>query len=178
MLGEGRLVQRYEYGDMPGYVDIWVDTDFAGCNRTRKSTSGGVVMWGSSCVKTWSATQDNVALSSGEAEFYGIVKGGSQGLGMKSMLGDMGVIVKVMIRTDASAAKSMATKKVMGRVRHIEVRGMWVQDKLAKKELEIMKVKGEDNLADVLTKHVSRERLDVMIGRMGYERRGAARTLP
>ena len=88
------------------------------------------------------------------------------------MLGDMGVPVTVMIRTDASAAKSMATKKGMGRVRHIEGWEMWVHDKLAKKELEIIRVRGEDNLADVLTKHVSRERLDMMIQSMGYERRG------
>jgi hypothetical protein len=51
---------------------MWSDTEFAGCKRIRRSTSGGVVMIGSHCVKTYSSTQDIIALSSGEAEFYGM----------------------------------------------------------------------------------------------------------
>ena len=70
---------------------MWTDTDFAGCKRTRRSTSGGVVMIGDHCVKTYSSTQDIIALSSGEAEYYGVVKGGSVGIGLRSMLGDFGV---------------------------------------------------------------------------------------
>ena len=103
LVGEGRLVQRYEYQDMPPHIEVWTDTDFAGCKRTRKSTSGGLVMWGRSCVKSWSKTQDTVALSSGEAEFYGIVKGATQGIGMRSLLADMGAQVGIKAMTDSSA---------------------------------------------------------------------------
>ena len=56
-------------------VDVYVDSDYAGCPRTRKSTSGGCVMMGSHLIKSWSSTQNNViSLSSGEAELYSIVK--------------------------------------------------------------------------------------------------------
>ena len=47
-------------------------------------------MVGTHAIKTWSSTQDVIALSSGEAEFYGMVKGGSVGLGAISMFKDMG----------------------------------------------------------------------------------------
>jgi len=56
-------------------VTIWTDTDFAGCRKTRKSTSGGVAMLGNHMVKSWCSTQAIVSLSSGEAEYYGIVLG-------------------------------------------------------------------------------------------------------
>ena len=45
---------------------------------SRKSTSGGVWMLGKHCIKTWSASQGAVALSSAEAEFYGMIEGGKR----------------------------------------------------------------------------------------------------
>ena len=70
------------------------------------------------------------------------------------MLGDLGVEVKVQVNTDSSAAKSIASRRGAGRVRHIEVRELWVQDRVAKRELSVVKVKGEENVTDGLTKHV------------------------
>ena len=49
-------------------LDCYCDSDWAGCLRTRKSTSGGVLTWGGSVLKSWSTTQSTIALSSGEAE--------------------------------------------------------------------------------------------------------------
>ena len=72
----------YEYQSKPSSIEVYTDTDFAGCSRTRKSTSGGVVMYGSHLIKSWSSTQNVIALSSGEAEYYGLVKGASQGIGV------------------------------------------------------------------------------------------------
>ena len=83
---------------------IFVDTDFAGCLVTRKSTSGGCAMVGRHLVKHWSSTQKVVTLSSGEAELAGIVKGSAEGLGLKSLAEDLGIYVKVKIFADASAA--------------------------------------------------------------------------
>ena len=48
--------------------DVYSDTDWAGCPRTRKSTTGGCLMLGSHVIKSWSSTQASLALSSGEAE--------------------------------------------------------------------------------------------------------------
>ncbi len=59
---------------------------------------------GSHCVKTHSRTQEAVALSSGESEWYGIAKAARMGLGMKGLLKDLGVEVGVQVNTDSSAA--------------------------------------------------------------------------
>ena len=112
------------------------------------------MVWGGHVLKSWSNTQGIIALSSGEADYYGMVKGGSMGLGLKALMGDLGLGTKIRIRTDASAAKGIATRKGLGKVRHIEVNQLWLQDRVATGEIEIMKVKGEVNLADALTKHV------------------------
>ena len=117
------------------------------------------MVWGGHVLKSWSNTQGIIALSSGEAEYYGMVKGGSMGLGLKALMGDLGLGTKIRIRTDASAAKGIATRKGLGKVRHIEVNQLWLQDRVATGEIEIMKVKGEVNLADALTKHVEGDKL-------------------
>ena len=49
-------------------LTVWRDADFAGCIKTRRSTSGGLVMRGSHVIKSWSTNQSVVAPSSGEAE--------------------------------------------------------------------------------------------------------------
>ena len=72
-------VLEYKYQELPKKVVIWSDTGLTGCGRTRKSTSGGVVIFGSHCLKTYSQTQETIALSSGESEFYRIIKVASMG---------------------------------------------------------------------------------------------------
>ena len=52
----------YQYQALPEGLTVWTDTDYAGCKKTRKSTSGGVVMWGSHLIKSWSSTQSVIAL--------------------------------------------------------------------------------------------------------------------
>ena len=59
-----RFVNRCNYQEKPEGVGAWADTDFAGCERTRKSTSGGMIMHGTHAIKTWSVNQAVIALSS------------------------------------------------------------------------------------------------------------------
>ena len=54
-------------------LDVYSDSDHAGCIRTRKSTSGCVIMAGCNLLKSVCRGQAVVALSSGEAEFYALL---------------------------------------------------------------------------------------------------------
>ena len=66
--GHRRLVYEYAF-QSADKVEVYSDTDWAGCIKTRKSTSGGCLMMGGHLLKSWSSTQGVVSLSSGEAEF-------------------------------------------------------------------------------------------------------------
>ena len=72
-------------------LKIFADTDYAGCRSTRKSTSGGIVMIGDHCVKFWSKTQQNITISTAEAELVALVKGGCEGIGIMSLMDDLGM---------------------------------------------------------------------------------------
>ncbi len=69
-------------------------------------------MIGDISIKGWSSTQTVIALSSGEAEYYGMVKGASMALGVRSVLGDLGCDMQIRLRTDAAAAKGIASRRV------------------------------------------------------------------
>ena len=153
----------YRYQDMPQELTIWTDTDYAGCKRTRKSTSGGVVMWGSHLIKSWSSTQSVIALSSGEAEYYGIVKGASVGMGLQAVLKDFEVETAITIKSDATAAIAIASRRGLGKVRHIEVCQLWLQERVRQGDIKVVKVGTNENVADALTKYVSRSIMDMHI---------------
>ncbi len=122
-------------------------------------------MIGNHCIKSWSKTREVIALSSGEAEYYALVQAVSQAIGIKNMMMDLGIPMEIVVKTDASAAKGIASRRGAGKVRHIDVHQLWVQDLVAKGEIIILKVPGSENLADVLTKHVNRDTLDKMLER-------------
>ena len=109
-----RVVQKIKLGHQGGEQDcvaVMVDSDWAGCSLTRKSTNGCCLMWRGVCLKAWSTTQGAVALSSGEAEYYAAVKGASEGLGFQSACRDWEYIssnqtASVCSQTAARAKKS------------------------------------------------------------------------
>ena len=109
-----RVVTKFGNQKFPKFLECWVDSDWAGCVRTRRSTSGGGIKLGSHVVKTWSSTQATVASSSGEAEFCGLVKGASQLLGARALLRDLGVQMKCRIHCDSSPAIGITSRVGLG----------------------------------------------------------------
>ena len=113
-------------------------------------------MLGTHCVRHWSTTQTTLALSSAESELHGIAKGASIGMGLRSIGGDLGLNLRIMILTDASAALGIVRRRGLGKIRHLDVTDLWLQEKARNKDIEIAKIPGDENLADALTKYIAR----------------------
>ena len=124
------------------------------------------MMMGDGVVKTWSSTQTTIAQSSGEAEYYALVRAAAEGLGMQSVMRDLGWEMRVRLWVDSSAAKSIASRVGLGRVRHLEVKFLWLQEVVRDRRLEVRKVHGADNPADVLTKPKSASEVVVALPAM------------
>ena len=74
-------------------------------------------------MKSWSNRQATVATSSGEAEYYAIVKAASEALGIEALARDLGWKAKIQILVDSSAARVIASRTGLGKTRHIEDTG-------------------------------------------------------
>ena len=127
-------------------------------------------MLGAHMLKSWSSTQPTVSLSSAEAEFYGVVKASGLALGQQSIMRDLGLDLPVRVWTDSSAAMGICARQGLGKVRHIATHTLWVQEKVRSRAIELRKVRGEVNPADVFTKHLpGRERIDMLMKLFGCE---------
>ena len=83
----------------------------------------------------------------------------AQTLGIVPMARDMGEELKVVVHSDSSAALAMSQRVGLGKVRHIDVQYLWIQERHAAKEVDLRKVKGEVYPADLLTNGVPQETL-------------------
>ncbi|CAE8634939.1 unnamed protein product [Polarella glacialis] len=180
LVGKPRLVYEYMFQEHCD-LDTYVGSDYAGDFMNRKSTSGGCIMRGTHLIKHWSNNQSAIALSSAESELYGVVIGATQTMGLQTIAGDLSVEVGMTIHTDSAAAKGVCERKGIGKVRHRAVSGLWIQDKIRSGEIQLRKVEGAKNPADVLTKHVEghkvRAHLAAMHTRPGEGRASGAPVL-
>ena len=110
-------------------------------------------MLGKHLIRSWSTNQAVIALSSGEVEYYSMVKGGSIGLGTQAMIKELGVELPITMRSDASAAIGIVMRRGLGKIRHIDVSQLWLQEKVRSGEIKMIKVKSSENKSDLLTKH-------------------------
>ena len=95
-------------------------------------------MMGRHLIKSWSRTQDSVTLSSAEAELVALSKLAMEMLGIWSMACERRMIddsVASKLFVDASAALSIAKRHGAGKMRHINVKTLWIQEKAAQLEL-------------------------------------------
>ena len=141
-------------------LDVYCDSDWAGCSKTRKSTSGVVISLLGTTLYTCSRTQATVALSSGEAELYAIGLGVQEALFVKSLLMESGLAkgVNLTCHTDSTSGKSMATRYGLGKkTKHIELRYLYMQELVNSGALKISKIGTHSNHSDLLTKYLSGE---------------------
>jgi hypothetical protein len=160
----------YAYQELPSEIYAEVDADWAGCAETRRSTDGGFEFFGKCVIDGWSSTQQSIALSSGESELYGICNGSARVLWTAHLLQDMGFHVKAVVATDSSAAKGVAARLGAGRIRHLETRCLWIQERVRAKELEIRKVWTDKNRADMQTKPLDPTRFWMLMGLLPLRR--------
>ncbi len=117
------------------------------------------MMIGNHVTKTWPSTQKSITLSPAEAELVAAVKMSTELIGATQMAEDWGIHLHGRVHVDSSAAIAIAERKGNGKLRHVRVGNLWIQEKVEKEELQIQKVAGEWNPADALTKGLSQEKM-------------------
>ena len=121
-------------------------------------------------MKTWSSSQGAVALSSAEAEFYGMVEGVIKAEGLISLAKELGfvdLVNVVHLGTDSTAAKNLVSRQGFGKMKHIEIKDMWLQKEVRDGKVEVNKVPGDKNPADLMIKILSTKDIQVRLDKMG-----------
>ena len=125
-------------------------------------------MAGKCCLRHYAKGQGVIALSSGEAEFYGLVTCVAQALGDVALAKDWGIRLEPLVHMDATAGIAIGSRRGLGRVKHIDTIFLWVQEVIAKGRVAVDKKHTSVMLADILTKAMTEGRMESMLSKMGF----------
>ena len=107
------------------------------------------------------------------------MRGFSEALGIQSVARDLGVELQPEVHVDSSAAIGICRRCGIGKVRHLAVAQLWVQDLVRSKACRLYKVLGTENPADLMTKPLPRTEIDGHLARLGLTRAtGRAESAP
>ncbi|GJU84661.1 retrovirus-related pol polyprotein from transposon TNT 1-94 [Tanacetum coccineum] len=149
----------------------YADADHAGCQDTRRSTSGSAQFLGDKLVSWSSKKQKSTAISSTEAEYIALSGCCSQILWMRSQLTDYGFqFNKIPLYCDNKSAIALCCNNVQhSRAKHIDIRYHFIKEQVENGIVELYFVRTEYQLADIFTKPLPRERFNFLIDKLGMK---------
>ena len=158
--GTSGLGIMYKHGLNSDRLIAYSDADYAGDIVTRRSTSGFVCMFMGGPVSWSSQRQRSVALSTTESEYIAASEAAKEIVWFARLFKEITNFTTVpLLRVDnLSAVKLVQNPVYHKRSKHIDVRYHFVREKHEAGELVVDHVCGEEQLADVLTKPLSRDR--------------------
>lgn len=161
-----KLVYRVDEGDpLVGFTDA----DWGGDHVDRKSTSG-YIMKVFDCTVSWSSCkQQCVSLSSTEAEYVALTKGIQEGCWIKNLLGEVGLKCEcvVVFEDNQSAIHIAKNPECHKRLKHIELKYHYIRDRVAIGVVVLKYIETEKQVADICTKALGRQKLEVFRSVLG-----------
>jgi hypothetical protein len=133
-------------------MELFSDTDFAQCKETRRAMTCGVTRLDKTVTSVFARRQGVQSTSSGEAEFCGATSVVMDGKVIKRFLEWLRYEVIYQLLLDSSAAKAMVQRDGVGKLKHMDVRALWLQAERRDQGLIAKKVPGAQNYADLGTK--------------------------
>jgi len=139
----------------------FVDSDFAGCEDSRRSTTGWVFTLAGGPVSWSSQRQKTVATSTMDAEYTAGAETAKEAIWIRNFINDLRIpgvhIDSVPLYMDNnSALKLTRNPEFHSRSKHIDVKHHFIREKVEGEVINTQRVDTKDNLADVFTKALLR----------------------
>ncbi|GJR08506.1 ribonuclease H-like domain, reverse transcriptase, RNA-dependent DNA polymerase [Tanacetum coccineum] len=155
--------------DSPFHLEAFSDSDYAGDNHDRRSTSGGCQYLGRRLVSWQCKKQTIVAISSTEAEYVAAASCCGQVLWMQNQLFDYGFnFINTDIHIDNESTICIVKNPVFhSKTKHIQIRHHFIRDCYDQRLINVVKVHTDDNVADLLTKGFDLARFNSLVVNIG-----------
>ena len=88
-----------------------------------------------------------------------------------SLAADLGIEIDTRLHIDAAAALGILERRGVGRIRHLDVGTLWLQEVQLRQKVAFMKVKGTSNPADLMTKHLFQDVISEYMEKLSFELR-------
>ena len=170
---KGTMNYGIRYKRQPGpLLQVFSDSDWAGDQGDRKSTSGYVVVVCGGAVAWTSKKQSVVALSSAEAEYYAFLEAVKATLYVHGILNELGVDTPFPIDINVDNQAAIAISRDEGnhaKVKHIDTRYHFIRDYVKGGCINPVWVPTDKNPADMFTKSLSRRKFEEFRQTIGVE---------
>ncbi|GJR50825.1 putative ribonuclease H-like domain-containing protein [Tanacetum coccineum] len=135
-------------------LESYSDSDYAGANLDRKSTTGGCQFLGRRLITWQCKKQTIVATSTTEAEYVAAASCCGQVLWIQNQMLDYGFnFMNTKIYIDNESTICIVKNPVYhSKTKHIAIRHHFIRDAYEKKLIQVLKIHTDDNVADLLTK--------------------------
>ncbi|GJW72996.1 ribonuclease H-like domain-containing protein [Tanacetum coccineum] len=130
--------------DSPFHLEAFSDSDYAGDNHDRRSTSGGCQYLGRRLV-SWQCKKQTIVVSSTKGEY---------------------VQLRVVVVSTICIVKNLV---LHSKTKHIQIRHHFIRDCYEQRLINVVKVHTDDNVADLLTKGFDLARFNFLVHCSGYE---------
>ncbi|GJS91859.1 putative ribonuclease H-like domain-containing protein [Tanacetum coccineum] len=146
-------------------MEAYSDSDYAGANLDRKSTTGGCQFLGMRLILWQCKKQTIVATSTTEAEYVAAANCYGQVLWIQNQILDYGFnFINTKIYIDNESTICIVKNPVFhSKTKHIEIRHHFIRDAYEKKLIQVLKIHTNDNVADLLTKAFDVSRFNFLI---------------
>ena len=155
-------------------IECYCDSNCNGCKTSRKSTSSGMVFLNGCLVLSLCKSQSTIALSSCEAELLAMTHMTAEAIMVCNLCRfllklegcEVNSALDFIVYTDSSS-KAFAQRRGVGRLKHVDLRYLWVQACVRQKLIRLKKVGTQNNVADLNTKNPSMARRRYLFGLRG-----------
>jgi hypothetical protein len=152
--------------DLQGYAD----SDWAGSCDDMKSTSGYCFSFGSRIFSWCSKKQEVIAQSTAEAEYVAATAAANQVLWLRKILADLDMEQKkaTRVNVDNQAAIAISNNPIFhGKTKHFKLKYYFMREVQKNEEIQLIYCMTEDQLADILTKPLSKTRFEILRNKIG-----------
>ncbi|KAJ9567984.1 hypothetical protein OSB04_003950 [Centaurea solstitialis] len=149
----------------PLTLSVFSDSDWGGVNDVGRSTTAYLLYLGNNIVSWKSTRQKSVSRSSTEAEYKALANATAEILWLKNLLSELGIATSATptFFCDNTGATYLCANPVYhSRMKHVALDYHFVREQVAAGTLRVLHVHSQDQLADMLTKPLSRIRFGIV----------------
>ncbi|GJW43180.1 hypothetical protein Tco_0071979 [Tanacetum coccineum] len=152
-------------------LTAYADADHAGCQDTRRSTSGSAQFLGDKLVSWSLKKQKSTAISTTKAEYIAMSGCYAQILWMRSQLTDCGFAFNnIPLYCDNRSAIALCCNNVQhSRSKQIDICHHFIRDQVENRLVELYFVTMDYQLTDIFIKALPRERFEFLLPRLGMK---------